>query len=115
MYSIIRESFIRKIPNTVKYQSTVRYILSDVLQIVAERQVLKSPKNSQANGAGFVGSSGISNVSTTQQQIPKEHKFRVSNVASQHLAIFSHTAGISADSISPLPPCPDKLGLEVIK
>ena len=89
--------------------------MSDVLQIVAERQVLKSPKNSQANGAGFVGSSGISNVSTTQQQIPKEHKFRVSNVASQHLAIFSHTAGISADSISPLPPCPDKLGLEVIK
>merc|ERR1712223_1168089 len=46
------------------------------------------------------------------QEIPKEHKFVVSNVASQHLAIFSHTAGNIGDRNSPLPPCPDKLSLE---
>ena len=57
--------------------------------------------------------SGIAKISTTQQEIPKEHKFVVSNVASQHLAIFSHTAGNIGDHNSPLPPCPDKLSIEV--
>ena len=80
---------------------------------MAERDDSASPKNGNANGKGSFGSSGISKVSTTQKQIPKEHKFVVSNVASQHLAIFSHTAGNSAGPTSPLPPCPDKLSLEV--
>ena len=78
---------------------------------MAERNEPVAPKT--ANGAGRIASSGISKISTTQQQIPKEHKFVVSNVASQHLAIFSHTAGNSAGPTSPLPPCPDKLSLEV--
>jgi hypothetical protein len=80
---------------------------------VAERNEPVAPKNGNANVKGSMGSLGISKISTTQQEIPKEHKFMVSNVASQHLAIFSHTAGNSAEPTSPLPPCPDKLSLEV--
>ena len=78
---------------------------------MAERKGLEST-NGNSNGTT---NSGISKISTTQQEIPKEHKFVVSNVASQHLAIFSHTAGNIGDRNSPLPPCPDKLSLEVIK
>lgn len=77
-------------------------------KIVAARQ--GSENSSKAvNGST---NSGISKISTTTQEIPKEHKFVVSNVASQHLAIFSHTAGNIGDRNSPLPPCPDKLSLE---
>jgi len=77
-------------------------------KIVAERKGLETT-NGSSNGTT---NSGISKISTTQQEIPKEHKFVVSNVASQHLAIFSHTAGNIGDRNSPLPPCPDKLSLE---
>ena len=80
---------------------------------MAERNEPVAAKKGNVNGTGSVGSSGISKISTTEQQIPKDHKFVVSNVASQHLAIFSHTAGNSGGPTSPLPPCPDKLSLEV--
>ena len=96
---------ISKRPGT---KPLVTFSLDD--EIVAERQGSEGNRSQNADGgSGFLG---ISKISTTQQQIPKEHKFVVSNVASQHLAIFSHTAGIPAGPTSPLPPCPDKLSLE---
>ena len=84
-----------------------------LLKIVAERQELQPSKNGTSKSTSKIGTSGISNISTTQQQIPKEHKFVVSNIASQHVAIFSHTSGHSAGPTDPLPPTPDKLCLEV--
>ena len=42
--------------------------------------------------------------SATKQQIPKEHKFVVSGVAMQSLAVLSHTAGDKASKcVSVLP------------
>jgi len=81
-------------------------------QIVAERVETQPSKNGNSKATSKISASGISNLSTTQQEIPKEHKFVVSNIASQHVAIFSHTAGHSAGPTDPLPPCPDKLSIE---
>ena len=73
----------------------------------------QNAKNGASNGSVKSVTSGISRISTTQQKIPKDHKFIVSTISSQHMAVFSHTAGTSAGPTSPLPPCPDKLSLEV--
>lgn len=45
--------------------------------------------------------------SSTSQQIPKEHKFKVSSIAAQTLGVFSHTTNTEEDS-----KVPDKLSLE---
>jgi len=45
--------------------------------------------------------------SSTYQQIPKEHKFRVSSIAAQTLGVFSHTSGDIEDTSSV-----DKLSVE---
>jgi transcription initiation factor TFIIF subunit beta len=81
-------------------------------KIVAERNDTINAKNGASNGSVKSVTSGISRISTTQQKIPKDHKFVVSTISSQHMAVFSHTAGTSAGPTSPLPPCPDKLSLE---
>jgi transcription initiation factor TFIIF subunit beta len=81
-------------------------------KIVAERNDTQNAKNGASNGSVKSVTSGISNISTTQQKIPKDHKFVVSTISSQHMAVFSHTAGTSAGPTSPLPPCSDKLSLE---
>jgi len=44
--------------------------------------------------------------SSTYQEIPKEHKFRVSSIAAQTLGVFSHTLGDSEKSVV------DKLSVE---
>ena len=46
--------------------------------------------------------------SATKQQIPKEHKFVVSGVAMQSLAVLSHTAGDRQAEV----PVPDRLSVE---
>jgi len=45
--------------------------------------------------------------SSTHQQIPKEHKFRVSSIAAQTLGVFSHTMGDPEDQAAM-----DKLSIE---
>ena len=45
--------------------------------------------------------------SSTHQQIPKEHKFRVSSIAAQTLGVFSHTMGDPEDQAAM-----DKLSVE---
>ena len=41
----------------------------------------------------IVAANNDDNSTVTKQQIPKEHKFVVSGVAAQSLAVLSHTAG----------------------
>ena len=55
---------------------------------------------------------------TTKQQIPKEHKFVVSGVAMQSLAVLAHTAGDKASMTNLMivfPSCLPRLQVSAIR
>jgi len=96
-------------------KSDITFKLDDKI-VAARPDIIPGQNVSLNNNNTKAMPSGIAKISTTQQQIPKDHKFVVSTMSSQHLAVFSHTAGtgpsINTLTLASLPPCPTKLRLE---
>jgi len=81
---------------------------TDVGQLRIQRRAGVKPNVSFSLDDKIVAATTEDTSALTKQQIPKEHKFVVSGVAMQSLAVLSHTAGDKEAVV----PVPDRLAVE---